>query len=103
MASQATDQALRAAILQAALDVFQSQGYAELTLDEVARRANVALGAVEAQYPDRDSLFAALVAANSPTDDLEAAFDSIEGQTAEEILRDAMRRLIGVISDNQVF
>ncbi len=103
MASQAADQPLRAVMLQAALDVFRTQGYAELTPETVARRANLLLGEVQAQFPDKNNLFAGLIAANSPAKDLEAALDSVEGETAEDILRDAMRRLIRVVTDNQAF
>jgi AcrR family transcriptional regulator len=103
MATQATDQPFRAAVLQAALDVFRTRGYADLTPEAVARQANVEPGAVRAQFPDKNSLFSALIAANTPTNALEAALDSVEGQAADEILRDAMRRLIQVITDNPVF
>jgi AcrR family transcriptional regulator len=103
MASQATDQPFRAAVLQAALDVFRTRGYAELTPETVAQQANVEPSAVHAQFPDKNSLLAALIAANTPTHELEAAFDSVVGQSAEDIMRDAMRRLIAIVTDHPVF
>jgi AcrR family transcriptional regulator len=90
-------------LLVAALDVFRTQGYAATSLEQIAAEAHLDAGAVRAQYADKGSLFAALLAAYSPLHDLEAALDSVQGETAEDILRDAMRRLIRAIQDNKRF
>jgi AcrR family transcriptional regulator len=90
-------------LLTAALDVFRSQGYAGTTLEQIAQEARLDVGAVQAQYADKNSLFAALLNTYSPLPDLEAALDAVQGETADEILRDAMRRIIRAIQDNKRF
>ncbi len=93
----------QADLMAAAFDVFRKQGYASATLEDVARTARVEPATVRAQYPDKSSLFGALLAAYSPVKEMDAALESVEGDTADEILRDAMRRLVRVIEDNRAF
>lgn len=48
-------------ILEAALDVFVTRGYAAARLDEVARRAGVTKGTIYLYYPRKEALFQAVV------------------------------------------
>jgi AcrR family transcriptional regulator len=90
-------------LLDAALDVFRAHGYGGTTLEQVALQASVDLASVQAQFADTGSLFSALLAKHSPINDLEAAIDAVEGDTADEILRDAMRRLVKALDENRAF
>lgn len=90
-------------LLTAALDVFRTQGYAGTTLEQIAEEARLDIGAVRAQYADKSSVFSALLNTYSPLRDLETALDAVQGSTADDILRDAMRRIIRAIQDNQRF
>jgi AcrR family transcriptional regulator len=51
----------RAAILAAALDVFAENGFAAARLDDVAQKAGVAKGTLYLYFPDKESLFEALL------------------------------------------
>jgi AcrR family transcriptional regulator len=51
----------RAAILDAALDVFAENGFAAARLDDVARKAGVAKGTLYLYFPDKESLFEELL------------------------------------------
>lgn len=51
-----------AAILNAAVSLLRERGYAGLTLDEVARRADVGKSSLYSRFPDRAALAAAAVA-----------------------------------------
>src|ERR1700751_5459604 len=51
----------RAAILAAALDEFSLRGFAAARLDDVARRAGVAKGAISLYFRDKEALFQELV------------------------------------------
>lgn len=86
----------RDALLAAALDVFRERGYADTSLEEVARRARADPETLRMQFGDKAGLLNALLKAHSPLDALEGALDSAEGETAEELLRDALHRLVGV-------
>jgi AcrR family transcriptional regulator len=90
-------------LLDAALDVFRMHGYGGATLEQVAAQARVDLDSVRAHFANKDSLFSALLAKHSPINDLEAAIDAVQGDTADDILRDAMRRLVKVLDENRVF
>ncbi len=90
-------------LLDAALDVFRAHGYGGATLEQVALQASVDLDSVRAHFANKDSLFSALLEKHSPINDLDAALDAVEGDTADEILRDAMRRLIKVLDENRTF
>ncbi len=81
-------------LLQAALDLIREQGYAEATLERVSARARVELSITQALFPDRDALFEALLRAHSPLEAMEKALDEVKGESAEDLMRDAMRRLV---------
>lgn len=81
-------------LLSAAREVLREQGYAALTFSEVARQAHTTPQAVEAAFGTRARLFHDLLQAYSPLPDLEAALDAVEGESADELLRDAMRRMV---------
>ncbi len=51
----------RAAILDAALDVFSENGFAAARLDDVAQKAGVAKGTLYLYFPDKESLFEELL------------------------------------------
>jgi AcrR family transcriptional regulator len=51
----------RAAILDAALDVFSENGFAAARLDDVAQKAGVAKGTLYLYFPDKETLFEELL------------------------------------------
>jgi len=51
----------RAAILEAALDVFSERGFAAARLDDVAQKAGVAKGTLYLYFPDKEALFEELL------------------------------------------
>ena len=60
-------EARRQAILEAAVGVFVSQGFAAARLDEVAKKAGVAKGTIYLHFKDKQDLFEQMVrAAVSP-------------------------------------
>src|SRR5579859_8098061 len=93
----------KSVILDAALSVFREQGYSSATLDQIAERAKTAPGELRAHYADKGSLLSALLAQHSPLDDLLTALDAVEGDSAEDILRDAMRRMVKVFQQDELF
>ncbi|HLY26990.1 MAG TPA: TetR/AcrR family transcriptional regulator [Aggregatilineales bacterium] len=81
-------------LLSAARDVFHEQGYAAATLELVAARSKVSLKSIQHDYPDKSQLLAALLAAYSPLDDVLAALEQAEGDTAEDLIRSAFRAMV---------
>src|ERR1700736_6090802 len=102
-ASSAPLPAPRAELLAAALIVFREAGYSNATFEQIARQAKVAVSAVQQQFADKDTLLTTLLQAYSPLDDLLTAIDAVEGETAEDLLRDAMRRMVKVVQQHNDF
>jgi AcrR family transcriptional regulator len=49
-------------ILEAAVDLFSSRGYARTSTNHVARRAGVSVGSLYQYFPNKDAVFTALLA-----------------------------------------
>lgn len=80
-------------LLDAALELFVSQGYARTRVEEIARRAGVSKGTLFLYFPSKDELFKALIR-NKLAGRLTAwreEFERASGPTAE-LLRLALRR-----------
>jgi AcrR family transcriptional regulator len=90
-------------LFAAALTVLRKEGYGAFTFARVADEAKIDIAAIQAQFPDKSALYAALIAAYNPSKALHAALDDVTGDTAEDIIRDAMHRLIDVISRHEDF
>ncbi len=90
-------------ILSAALIVFREQGFPGATLEQIAVRAKIDAETVSIRFRDKGGLLAALLAAHNPQDAVLAVFDSVEGESAEDIVRDAMRRMVKVFQQNEAF
>src|SRR5947209_3921886 len=90
-------------ILKAAADTFRDEGFASATLEQVAQRAKVPVSLIQDRYTDKSALFEALLKAHSPLPDLLLAFDEVQGESAEDILRDAMRNLVKAVDKHDEF
>ena len=90
-------------LLQAGLDVFIENGYSGVTLEQVAARAQVDVSTLKAQIPDKETLLHTLLKTYSPLDAMRAAIGSVEGESAEDIIRGAMRRLVQIIDEYPAF
>ena len=90
-------------LMEAALEVFREYGYSSTTLELVAQRSKTPLDQLRQEYADKDKLLAALLSSYSPLASLLHALDSVEGDSAEEIVRDAMRRTVKAIQQHEQF
>lgn len=90
-------------LLASAFEVFREQGYAAATLELVAERSKTPLAQLQQQYPDKDRLLAALLSTYSPLPALLEALDGVEGENAEDIIRDAMRKTVKAVQQNEQF
>jgi AcrR family transcriptional regulator len=89
-------------ILEAALDIFTEQGYAALTLREVARRCNVRVGAVSYYYKSPNDLLLDMInMVLLPYADNFKAIRAEPGLTAEQRLERVIRLLLEDIQTKQ--
>jgi AcrR family transcriptional regulator len=79
---------MAAGMLLAAEDVFAESGLAKAHVEDIARRAGVAVGTLYNYYRDRDGLLAAVLA--SRTDELMAELSDAVARTAGSPARAAM-------------
>jgi AcrR family transcriptional regulator len=74
-----------AEIISAAVDVFAEKGFAEATLDEVAKRAGVVKGTLYRYFDTKEALFRAVVqdALAAQLHDVETAASAMQGSLAD--------------------
>ncbi|MHB8624964.1 MAG: hypothetical protein ACYDBJ_02625 [Aggregatilineales bacterium] len=85
----------------AALALFSGQPV--VTLESVAQALQVDSALLSDRYSDVGTWLTALLRAHNPIADFNAALDSVTGEAADELLRDAMRRLIDAAQRNAAY
>ena len=89
----------RAAILDAAADLFRRQGYAATSMRQIAAEAGFgrAVSGLYNHYPNKEAIFAALLTTRSPYEPLLDALRLVEGETLEDFLRNWLRTIWPVL------
>jgi AcrR family transcriptional regulator len=82
----------RAAILEAAYDLFVQAGYHGTSMRQIAERANIGLSSIYNHFYGKEMIFAALLDAHHPFRRLLPALEAAEGETIEEFVHDGARR-----------
>src|SRR3989304_10127119 len=86
-------------ILDAAEFLFQRQGYHGTSMRQLARFAGVTPAAIYNHYPSKEDIFIALLKTRLPHRALALAVQQAEGDNAEELLRDGIRRMREAVED----
>ena len=86
----------RAAILQAAHDLFVEQGYHGTAMRQIARRAGIALGGLYNHFPSKEAVFEAVFLAYHPYHEVLPYIQQAQGATFEEVIHDATARMVEV-------
>ena len=86
-------------ILDAGEFLFQRQGYHGTSMRQLARFAGVTPAAIYNHYPSKEDIFVALLKARLPHRALALAVQQAEGDDAEELLRDGIRRMREAMED----
>lgn len=81
----------RQAILDAAYDLFLTQGYSATSMRQVAGRSGLALGGIYNHFASKDEIFQALVIAKHPYLQIIPLVQNVPGETVEEFVRNAAR------------
>lgn len=77
------------AILDAAYDLFLSQGYSATSMRQIAERADLALGGIYNHFAGKDEIFQALIIEKHPYLQIMPLISAAPGKTTEEFLRNA--------------
>jgi AcrR family transcriptional regulator len=83
----------RLTILQAAHDLFITQGYHGTSMRQIAGQANIALGGLYNHFACKEAVFEAVFLAFHPYQQVIPLVLSAQGANLEELLQDALKRV----------
>lgn len=90
-------------ILIAAEKLFKTRGYQAVLMADIAAEAKIALPAVQSHYHDKEDILYALLEKHSPREALQQALSELNHDTPEELVRDAIRRMLDVFEKHADF
>ena len=89
----------RQQIVSAAHRLFLTQGYHGTTMRQIAKESGMALGSLYNHFTDKEALFKAVFEAYNPYPLLLMALEHSQGKDAEDLVREAARRLVTALKD----
>jgi AcrR family transcriptional regulator len=98
---EATKQANRAAILDAARDVFSEIGFGAATVRDVIRRTDLAAGTFYNYFPDKESVFRALLEDAAVRARERVRAGRLAGETLEEFVREGYRAYFAFVAEDR--
>jgi AcrR family transcriptional regulator len=101
-ASLTPNESAHCRIRQAGLDLFLEHGFHGTSMRQIAQRAGVSLAGIYNHVPSKEALFVELLAGYVPHRGMVAAMSQAVGQSVEALIGDAIRRMAGALTDNQV-
>lgn len=87
-------EATRLAIEDAAFELFMDQGYHATSMRQIADKAELALGGIYNHFSSKEEIFAAILIDRHPYKQVLPIVLAAEGDTAEELIRNAARTLV---------
>jgi AcrR family transcriptional regulator len=94
----------RKSILDAAFDLFTSQGYNGTSIRDIARKAGTSLSNLYYYYQDKEALFTAVFTENHPYLQILAILnDAPDDQDAPSIMREVGEKMATYIEEHPVF
>jgi AcrR family transcriptional regulator len=93
----------RGKIVQAAHDLFISQGYHGTSMRAVAAEAEIALGGIYNHFDSKEDLFVAVLEAYHPYHQMVPVLESARGETVEAYVDNAARAFVELLQDQPNF
>lgn len=90
-------------IICAAHELFVKQGYHGTSMRQIAREADIALGGLYNHFDSKQQVFKQVFLEYHPYHDVIPAMLEAQGDTAEQIIRDAIERLLAAIEQSPDF
>ncbi len=91
------------AIIQAARDLFIRQGYHGTSMRQIAKDAGIALGGIYNHFASKEDIFRAVFLEYHPYRDVLPALEIAQGETVEELVRNAARQMLSAVSKRTDF
>ncbi len=92
-----TENSTRRRIIEAAHRLFLEHGYHGTSIRQIAREAGIALGGIYNHFAGKEDLFAAVLLAHHPYIAILPELAAAQGETIEEVVRDAADRMLRVL------
>jgi AcrR family transcriptional regulator len=93
----------RAAIEDAAVELFMEHGYHATSMRQIAERAGLALGGIYNHFASKDELFAGIIFDKHPYKKILPLILEAQGDTAEDFLKNAARIVITELSKESYY
>lgn len=93
----------RAEIVRAAYLLFVTHGYNGTSMRQIAREAGVALGGIYNHFASKEELFLDVLIHHHPIHAILPLINAAQGETIEEFVRDAARRMVEGIEQRMEF
>jgi AcrR family transcriptional regulator len=84
----------RSTIIEAAHDLFITQGYNATSMRQIAQKAGIALGGIYNHFSGKEDIFEAVFLENHPYLEMIPAIESAPGNTVEEFVRNAADQMM---------
>ncbi|MFH1634107.1 MAG: TetR/AcrR family transcriptional regulator [Chloroflexota bacterium] len=88
----------RSAIVEVAHELFITQGYHGTSMRQIAKDAGIALGGIYNHFDSKEDVFRTVFLENHPYLEMLPAIESAQGDTIEELVRDAANQMLTAIN-----
>jgi len=89
----------RTAIIDAAFDLFVRKGYHATSMRQIAEKAGLAPGGIYNHFGSKEDIFVAMLTERHPFLQVLPALQSAQGDTVEELVRDAGARMLRILGE----
>lgn len=93
----------QADIVEGAYRLFLERGYHGTSMRQIAESAGIALGGIYNHFSSKEDIFRAVLLEHHPFFDIMPSLLQAKGDTIEEVLRDAAKRLVGTLEGRKDF
>ena len=93
----------RAALIEASYNLFLSRGYHGTSMRDIADEAGLALGGIYNHFATKEDIFVAILMERHPFSEVILALQAAQGDTIEDLVRDAAQRMIAALNDRPDF
>jgi AcrR family transcriptional regulator len=93
----------RAALIEASYQLFLCRGYHGTSMRDIADEAGLALGGIYNHFSNKEDIFVAMLMERHPFLEVVPALQAAQGETVEELVRDAAQRMIEALEDKPDF
>jgi AcrR family transcriptional regulator len=93
----------RGEILQAAHRLFVERGFHGTSMRQIAQEAGIALGGIYNHFSSKEDIFASVFLERNPYLDVIPLLKTAQGDTVEELVRDAANRLVDNLEKRKDF